>query len=47
MTLSCAPPGESVEDLRRQLEEARSTLRAIRATGFDDGAIGTGTDEEV
>ena len=42
-----APPGESVEDLRRQLEEARSALRAIRETGFDDGTIGTGTDEDA
>ena len=42
-----APPGESVDDLRRQLEKARSALRAIRATGLDNGAIGTGTDEDA
>ena len=37
-------PGESVEDLRRQLDEARNILRAIRAAGFDDRAIDTGED---
>jgi hydroxymethylpyrimidine pyrophosphatase-like HAD family hydrolase len=41
-----ATPGESMEDLRQQLDEARSILRAIRASGFDDRTIEAAAGED-
>ena len=42
-----AAAGESLEELRRELDEARDTLRTIRAGGFDALVIDTGNGEEV
>ena len=37
-----APPGDDLEELRQELDEARETLRTIRAGGFDALVINTG-----
>ena len=42
-----ATPGDSLEELRRELEEARETLRTIRTGGFDALVIDAGDGEEV
>jgi len=42
-----ATPGETLEELRQELEEAREMLRTIRAGGFDALVIDTGSGEEV
>ena len=42
-----AAAGDSLEELRRELDEARDTLRTIRAGGFDALVIDTGGGEEV
>ena len=40
-------PGDSLEELRRELEEARETLRTIRTGGFDALVIDAGDGAEV
>jgi hydroxymethylpyrimidine pyrophosphatase-like HAD family hydrolase len=40
-------PGDSLEELRRELDEAQDTLRTIRAGGVDALIIDTGGGEEV
>jgi hydroxymethylpyrimidine pyrophosphatase-like HAD family hydrolase len=42
-----ATPGDPLEELRRELDEARETLSTIRAGGFDALVIDTGSGEEV
>ncbi|MGD0375722.1 MAG: HAD hydrolase family protein [Streptosporangiaceae bacterium] len=42
-----ATAGEQLEELRRELDEARATLRTIRAGGFDALVIDTGSGEEM
>ncbi len=42
-----AMPGDPLEELRRELDEARETLRAIRTGGVDALVIDTGGGEEV
>ncbi|MGZ4618524.1 MAG: HAD hydrolase family protein [Frankiaceae bacterium] len=42
-----ATPGDPMEELRRELDEARDTLRTIRAGGFDALVIDVGRGAEV